>query len=412
MNIEGNMFEPLYLVHSDGSGIVQLTMGNDINPQWSPDGKTIAFNRLADCEGGGHDIYSIQSDGSGLANLTASEASEASAFTWSPDGRQIAYFSTSVGNETEGRTALKLMDADGSNQVNLLDLGSGKIYSGSLAWSPDGMRLAFITPHQSNDAHIYVIDRDGSNQKQLSVKADHYFDLNWSPDGNWLAFAAGLDEPAIYALNVGSTNQPLDEKTWVRITPPGGQYTYPRWQPVVSGPISHANQLETLVEADLNCDGTLERILVEPGNESHYFNNNPTYVRVLMETVSGQSIRSVWEFSAQDASVAYLTPKIIQVEGCQQFLAVLGDEGTGSGLRVFQWDGEGMKELLRVPGRYLFAEPEIIEGMGITAPPGSLSIMDLVHSDAKNLWVVRVFQWDGGEFRQIIQKEVSYPGGG
>ena len=60
MNIEGNMFEPLYLVHSDGSGIVQLTMGNDINPQWSPDGKTIAFNRLADCEGGGHDIYSIQ----------------------------------------------------------------------------------------------------------------------------------------------------------------------------------------------------------------------------------------------------------------------------------------------------------------------------------------------------------------
>ena len=116
--------------------------------------------------------------------------------------------------------------------------------------------------------------------------------------------------------------------------------------------------------------------------------------------------------ATQDASVAYLTPKIIQVEGCQQFLAVLGDEGTGSGLRVFQWDGEGMKVLLRVPGRYLFAEPEIIEGMGITAPPGSLSIMDLVHSDAKNLWVVRVFQWDGGEFRQIIQKEVSYPGGG
>jgi Tol biopolymer transport system component len=412
MNIKGNMFEPLYLIHSDGSSATQLTMGNDINPQWSPDGKMIAFNRLADCEGGGHDIYAIQADGSGLANLTSSEASEDGAFAWSPDGSLIAYFSTSVGNEGPGRTALMLMDANGSNPVALSDLGPRKKYPGSLAWSPDGKRLAYVPPHESNEAHIYMIDRDGSNRERLIVPADHYFDLSWSPDGDWLAYASGLDEPAIYALNVGSTDQPLEGKTSVRILPPGGQYTRPRWQPAAARTIPHTNQLETLVEADLNCGGNRERILAEPGDQLHYFNNNPTYVRVLLETVSGQNTEPVWEYSAQDANVAYLTPKIIHMGECQGFLAILGDEGPGSGLRVFHWNGEEMKEALHIPGRYLFAEPEELEGMRITAPSDSLSIMSLLQSDTKNLWVVRVFEWDGSEFKQIIQEEVRYPAGG
>jgi hypothetical protein len=179
-------------------------------------------------------------------------------------------------------------------------------------------------------------------------------------------------------------------------------------------PTDQATRLETFADVDLNCDGSVERILVEPGSEPHYFNNNPTVVRIFLETGSELNPQSMWDYSAQDASVSYLTPLLIQIEECQYFLSVLGDEGPGSGLKVFQWNGETMKEVLKVPGRYLFVDPEYLEEIGITIPPNSLSIMSLVLSeaDANNVWVIRVFQWDGVEFNQVIRKEVRHPGGG
>jgi hypothetical protein len=179
-------------------------------------------------------------------------------------------------------------------------------------------------------------------------------------------------------------------------------------------PTDQSAKLETFADIDLNCDGSMERILVEPGNDPHYFNNNPTYIRISLETASELNPQSSWDYSAQGASVSYLTPQLIQIEECQYFLSILGDKGPGSGLKVFQWNGETMKEVLKVPGQYLFTDPELIDEIGIALPPNSLSIMSLVLSedDANNIWVIRVFQWDGGEFNQVIWKEVRSPGGG
>jgi hypothetical protein len=173
-------------------------------------------------------------------------------------------------------------------------------------------------------------------------------------------------------------------------------------------------KLETFADVDLDCDGSIERILVEPGNELHYFNNNSTYVRILLGYPSELNHQSLWEYSAQDASVSYLTLLLIHIEECQYFLSVLGDEGSGSGLKVFQWDGERMKDVLHVPGHYLFANPGYIEEVGLTSPPNSFSIMSLMltGADANNVWVIRVFQWDGVEFKQVIWKEVRSPAGG
>jgi len=55
----------LYVMHSDGSNVVQLTDELFIGPSptWSPDGSQIAFSM-------DHDIYVINVDGSGLTQLT------------------------------------------------------------------------------------------------------------------------------------------------------------------------------------------------------------------------------------------------------------------------------------------------------------------------------------------------------
>src|SRR5688572_33369806 len=60
----------VWVVRSDGSGDRQLTRSEsaDVNPQWSPDGKRLAF--LSDREGGKHAIWLIDPDGGEARRLT------------------------------------------------------------------------------------------------------------------------------------------------------------------------------------------------------------------------------------------------------------------------------------------------------------------------------------------------------
>ncbi len=62
-----------------------------VNPAWSPDGKQIVINSALP-----RDIYVINADGTGLAQLTFHPANEANP-DWSPDGRRIAFNSNREG---------------------------------------------------------------------------------------------------------------------------------------------------------------------------------------------------------------------------------------------------------------------------------------------------------------------------
>src|SRR5262249_19499227 len=82
--------EQVYVMRVDGSGLRQLTAGDDFNwgPVWSPDGLRIAFaaDRAVHA-----DIYVMSSDGSHLINLTNDARSDSGAPpVWSADGRKIA----------------------------------------------------------------------------------------------------------------------------------------------------------------------------------------------------------------------------------------------------------------------------------------------------------------------------------
>ncbi len=230
MNIDGNAFEPLFLIRADGSGIIQLTEGNDVMSQWSPDGQRILFYRLADCEANGQNLFSIRPDGTGLTNLTNNPAPKTLDFAWSPDGTKIAFISSHIelGNETFHK--LQLMNADGSAIQTLYNEPAPKqiTYAGSLAWSPDGKTLAFVMPGD-NDTLMHLINSDGTNLRPLTTAADHYFDLDWSPDGNWMAFTVGIDTPILYVLDVRNAPSLPDE--WIRLTPPNTQNFDISWQP-------------------------------------------------------------------------------------------------------------------------------------------------------------------------------------
>lgn len=74
-----------------GGAAARITVGDGggRDPAWSPDGRRLAFARLAD---GVYRIFTVDADGqSGLQSLTPASTCDCEAPTWSPDGSQVAY---------------------------------------------------------------------------------------------------------------------------------------------------------------------------------------------------------------------------------------------------------------------------------------------------------------------------------
>jgi uncharacterized protein YjdB len=164
------------------------TSGGDWDPAWSPDGTKLAFesDRARAVDHG--DIFVVNWDGSGLAQLTSDESDDREP-AWSPDGRRIAF------DRFSSIYVMSAADGSGATMVTL---------NGSHAsWSPDGARIVFAGP----DRHIWVTQLDGSGLTQLT-NAGYDGMPTWSPDGTKIAFQHGSTWPdswAIYLMNPDGT---------------------------------------------------------------------------------------------------------------------------------------------------------------------------------------------------------------
>jgi Tol biopolymer transport system component len=113
---------------------------------------------------------------------------------WSPDGRTIAVadrtcFSgsdpdfTGIRLQRDCRGRLLGIDVASGAQTVLVE---GDLVPGPAAWSPDGRRIAFgQAAADGSNPGIFAAASDGGNVTRL---ADGDEDVQWSPDGTWLAF--------------------------------------------------------------------------------------------------------------------------------------------------------------------------------------------------------------------------------
>ena len=172
------------IVIADGEGNVRwLTSGPglDSSPVWSPDGRTIAFERASagDCFNRPCEIFVIDVDGGNERNLTSNPLNDESP-TWSPDGQQIAF---------ERDAQIHVMNADGSGQRRLAQSEDER--RRNPAWSPDGATIAFERARgRGLDVEIYVMNVDGSGLRNLTRSEGYDTDPAWSPDGRIIAFAS------------------------------------------------------------------------------------------------------------------------------------------------------------------------------------------------------------------------------
>jgi TolB protein len=169
----------LYVLNSDGSGLRNLTsklsaaqgFGAQLasDPVWSPNGRKIAFVRLSKPLG----VYVVNADGSGVRDLTPKPAGAAyAAPAWSPDGRKIAFAS-----ERDGNSEVYVMNANGSGQRNLT---RNPALDADPAWSPDGRSIAFRSTRDGN-TDIYIMSADGSGQRNLTRSPANEGRFAWAP---------------------------------------------------------------------------------------------------------------------------------------------------------------------------------------------------------------------------------------
>src|SRR4029077_16451232 len=161
----------------------QARAATDMFPQWSPDGRLIAFTSDRD---GDPEIYVMRADGSGARRLTHSPGRDAHPF-FSPDDRRIVFQSPRANGED---TNIYVMQADGSVVVQLTRL---KGFAGVPAFSPDNTLIAFQWRETSNfdddkKWRICVMRADGSDVRVLTSGEANDQVPNWSPDGTRLIF--------------------------------------------------------------------------------------------------------------------------------------------------------------------------------------------------------------------------------
>jgi TolB protein len=169
------------------------------SPVWSPDGSKIAylhgtFAQLQDGfpEQANAALAVMNADGSGRHDLTMppgiGRTQWGPEFSWSPDGRQIAY------DDPNGGIAIVEVDGSGT-----LQLGGGE----DPAWSPDGSKIAFerACGRLAQNCGIYVMNADGTNAHPLA-SGRRGSGIAWSPDGTRIAFSDGMLE----VMNADGTN--------------------------------------------------------------------------------------------------------------------------------------------------------------------------------------------------------------
>ena len=219
---DGRTCDQQYVMNADGSGLRRVSTGTGKTTCgfFFADGRRIFFSSTHHVDSAcpprpdpsrGYvwridpfDIYTADADGSNLERLThyGTYTTEA---VLSPDGRRMVFTSLK-----DGDLELYTMNVDGTDVRRLTNRAG---YDGGAWWSPDGTQIVWRAWHPEGDAlveyrqllaqglvrpsrmELWVMNADGSGQRQVTALGGANFGPSWTPDGRQIIFSSNFRNP-------------------------------------------------------------------------------------------------------------------------------------------------------------------------------------------------------------------------
>jgi tricorn protease len=207
----------LFDVKSGKSKKVEISVSGDIpslrpsfeklasrisNANLSPTGARAVFEARGE-------IFTVPADKGDVRNLTNTSGVAERNPSWSPDGKQIAYFS-----DESGEYELHLRAQNGMGDVLKISLGTPPAFYYDPTWSPDSKKIAY----EDSQRQLWYIDLE--SKKPVRIDKDTYFtpqrglNPDWSPDSKWIAYTKVLKNHLravfLYSLDDGQPHQASD----------------------------------------------------------------------------------------------------------------------------------------------------------------------------------------------------------
>ncbi len=214
---------------------VPVTVSSDIagvRPRWekasgalrsaaiSPSGKRVVFEARGE-------IVTVPAEKGDVRVLSKSPGAHDRSPAWSPDGKQIAWFS-----DEGGEYALVIRDQEGKGEKRSIRMADKPGYYFDPVWSPDSKWIV------CEDNRLNLLLVEVATGKVSTIATDHYYDPertfnpSWAPDSQWVVYTKELPShfhaAFAYSLVDGKTLQLTDGLSDARYAAfdRSGQYLY------------------------------------------------------------------------------------------------------------------------------------------------------------------------------------------